>query len=329
MKKISFLFALLGFGSMVGFGLMKGNNVRMVYAEPEEPGIQEPAEPTEDPVDPEDLSATVVIEKVEHGSAEATITEGQEGDICELNIRPEIFYLIDSVSVNGTALIEDENISGLYKFSLVRGVNTVSIKIVVNAELLGELSTIYEQAKNKDWTNLFTVENIIHLIKWVLDCGVLVAVVRYYIRDKRLADKVEKSIKSEVDKIIPQTTKDAVVATIESVLAPTFAQIKADIVEVLRAMGIFSKCIALMQQDTPESRVAILDMLSNLNISDEKTLAEVKAYIEKLFSDHINTYNDIMSRLDSISEENKKIVEENSAEEEKSEPAPIDDGTSI
>lgn len=315
MKKLGLLFAILGSSCLIGFGTIKSSPV-MVRAEGEETLV-------------EDLSATVALPKLQHGTVEASLLEGQEGDICKLNIKPEMFYLINSVTVNGTALVEDENISGLYSFALVRGENVVAIKIVVNQELLGELSSIYEQAQNKDWTNLFTVENIIHLIKWVLDCGVLVAIVRYFIRDKRLADKLEKSLKAEMDKILPESTKQTVLATVESVLAPTFAQLKADNIELSRAMGIFAKCLALMQQDTPESRIAILDMLSNLNISDEKTLAEIKAYIEKLFADHANTYNEIMDKLNAISEENKEIAEvkEEETEAEKVEEEP--DGTSI
>ena len=316
-KRIGLLFAALGLAGCIGFGLMSSKPVMMVRAEPEETQVEE------------DLSATVVIDKVEHGEAEASILEGEAGDICELNIKPDLFYVISNVSVNGTALVEDENISGLYKFTLVKGVNTVSIKIVVNQELLGELSTIYEKAMNKDWTNLFTVENVIHLIKWVLDCGVLIAIVRYYIRDKRLADKVEKSIKSEVDKVIPDTTKQAVVATVQSVLEPMFAQMKTDNIEMMRAMGVFAKCMALAQENTPESRTAIIQLLSDLNISDEKTLAEVKAYIDKLFADHIDTYNQIMDSLNKISEENKEIANKNEGDSAEEPEEDLPDGTSI
>lgn len=316
-KMFGLLCAVLGLGGVVSFGFMKAQPVLPVYAEGEV-------------VEDED-KATVILPKVEHGEVEATILEGKAGDVCELNIRPEMFYIISNVSVNGTALVEDENISGLFKFTLVKGDNKVEINIVVNKELLGELSTIYEQAKNKDWTNLFTVENVIHLIRWVLDCGILVAIVRYFIRDKRLADKVCKDVKSEVDKIIPDTTKQAVVATVQGVLEPIFAQMKADNIEMMRAMGVFAKCMALAQEDTPESRIAILNMLSELNISDEKTLAEVKAYIDKLFADHIDSYNKIMESLDQISKENKEIAggseSEPNPEEESEEDLP--DGTSI
>jgi hypothetical protein len=309
MKKLGLLLAAFGFAGCIGLTGIKSNPV-MAKADDD---IVEPADET---------AATVVIEKVKHGSIEASIVEGHEGDVCELNIRAELLYLVSKVSVNGTVLVEDENISGLYKFALVRGENIVSAQIVVNEELLGQLSTIYAQARDKDWTNLFTLENLIALIKWVLDCGVLIALIRYYIRDKRLASKVEKGVKESVEKVIPESTKKAVVATVEEVVGPMFSQIKADNVEIMRAMSIFSKAMALMQEGTPESRIAILDMLSNLNISDEKTLAEVKAYIDKLFAEHIATVNEVVKALEEIGKDDSPAP----AEEPET---PEIDGTSI
>ena len=305
MKKFLIAIGLLG---VVGFGAVM---IGKVSSEP----VTVMAEGEE-----EDLSATVVIPKVEHGSVEASITEGVEGDICKLNVKPEILYVISSVSVNGTALIEDENISGLFSFSLVRGVNTVTVKFIVNQEILGDLSVIYEQATSKDWTKLFTVENVIIVVKWVLDCGILFAIIRYYVRDKRLAGKLEEAVKQEIDKIIPDSTKETVIATITEVVSPIVAQLKADNIELRKAMGVFAKCMALMQENTPESRIAILEALGQLNISDSAALNEIKAFVEKLFKDNLDSYNETLAKLKEISNSNQAIVDEK---------PDVGDGTSI
>ena len=319
MKKFGLLLAVLGLGLGIGLCSIKSNPV-MVKAEGEEPSITEPV-----------AEATVILPKLEHGSIEATILEGNVGDICQLNIKPEILYMIKSVSVNSVALAEDENISGLYSFALVSGENKVAVKIIVNEKILGELSNIYNQARNKDWTNLFTVQNLLILIKWVFDCGILIALIRYYVRDKRLAAKLEKATKEELDKIIPQVTKDTVVATVQDVLEPMFAQIKVDNMEITKGMSTFAKAMALAQQNTPESKVAILELLSQLNFSDEKAIREIKAYVDKLFAEHLNTYNEVMSSLNKISEENKELIEEEKPSVSESEVATPDvgDGTSI
>lgn len=312
MKRLVMLLAAIGFAGCIGLSGIKSNPV-MVRAD-------------DDIVEPEDNSATVVIEKGKHGKVEASILEGVEGDICELTVKAELLYLTKAVSVNGVALIEDENISGLYKFALVKGVNTVTAEFIVNEELLGELSSIYSQVRDKDWSNLFTVENLIALIKWVLDCGVLIALIRYYIRDKRLAAKVEKGVKESVEKIIPEVTKQTVIATVKDVVEPMFAQLKADNIDMTKAMSVFAKAMALGQENTPESRIAIIELLSQLNLSDEKTLIEVKAYIDKLFADHLNTYNEVMNKLDEIG---KDEPQQQSEENDTIETIDVGDGTSI
>lgn len=316
MKKLGLFLAVLGLGGCIGLGTLKSSPV-VARAEGDEPAVVEPV-----------AEATVVLPKLEHGTITSSITEGNVGDICELDVRAEILYIVSGVTVNGTALVEDENIKGIYKFALVAGENKVVVNIVVNAEILGDLSTIYEQLRNKDWTRLFSVENVLILVKWVLDCGILIAIIRYYVRDKRLAGKLEEAVKKEIDKIIPESTKQTVIATIKEVLEPLFAQLKADNMEIMNGLTIFSKVLALAQEGTPESRVAILDLLSQLKLSDAKTLEEVKRYIDLVLKEHDTKYNEMMEKLNQINEENKNLI----AEEEKpvSEEKPnIGDGTSI
>lgn len=314
MKKIGLLFVILGFGCWIGLGSIKPAPL-MVRAEPDQ-----------QQVDNDETKATVVIEKVENGTIEATVLEGNEGDICQLNIKADLFYVVESVTVNGVALIEDENIRGLYSFVLTRGENIVATKIVVDSSLLGELSSIYEQAKNKDWTNLFTVENVLHLIKWVFDCGILIAIIRYYIRDKRLATKLENKLKKTIQEILPDVTKEIVIKTVKDVLEPIFAQLKADNIDIRDAMSVLTKCIALMQENTPESRVAVMNLLSELNLSDKKTIDEIKAYIDKTIKEHLDTINEVISSMNAIDESANKIMNE---EEQALPITDVGDGTSI
>ena len=69
-------------------------------------------------------------------------------------------------------------------------------------------------------------------------------------------------------------------------------------------------------------------MLSELKISDEKTLAEVKSYIDKFFADNLKKYEDILKRIEEIGAASKDIIgeEEHASGEEQQ---PVEDGTSI
>lgn len=308
------LFALAGFG--VGLTLKqeaKINEPIIVLAE---------GEGTETETETEVLPCQVVIEAVEHGSITTDISEGNVGDICTITAKHDLLYKVSHVSVNGVELIESETISGEFSFALVEGTNTITASFVVDEELCGSLTDIINEAIEQDWDNLFTVENVITLVKWVLDGGILIAMIRYYVKDKKLEKKLEDKVQSTVQKIIPETTKNTVVATVEKVIEPMFTEIKADYIEMMKALGIFAKCTALSQENTPDSRRAILDELSGLKIGDLETIGEVKKYIEEMVEKHNKAYEETLAAIKELGQKQDAYignVEEVSVKEEEPE----------
>ena len=267
----------------------------------------------------------VIIEKPEHGSIEVDILEGEIGDIVTVNAKHDLLYKIESVSVNGTALIESETTSGLYTFALAEGENKLTAKFIIDEELCGSLTHIIEQASNKDWTNLFTIENVITLIKWLLDGGILIAMVRYFIKDKRLADKVENKVKESCEKIIPEAAKNAVIENTKLVIEPMFNQVVQDGALARQLMGVMVKCMVLMQQGTPEAKIAILDEFEKLKgIVDLDSIASIKKYIEEAVANHTKAYEETLARINSIGEKHQEAIEEEVKEEPKK-----DNGTQI
>lgn len=281
------------------------------------------------------FESSVVLGKYEHGKISVDILEGHVGDIVEITAKHDFLYLVDYVAVNGVNLVEDEDISGLYRFALVEGENIITAKFIVDSELLGEMSVIYEQATNKDWTNLFSLENVVRVISFILSSGLLIAMVRYFIKDKRIAKNVENSVKSTCEKIVPETTKNAVVESVKEVCAPMFAETTGNQQEIVRVVGVLVKCIALMVEDTPDSKRAILAELSNLNIGDMKVIEDAKKVIEEFFASKMSEMQDTMNKLDKVIEKNKEIANKTAeaAEapkvEEAKEDAPVEDGTQI
>ena len=281
------------------------------------------------------FECSVVLGKYEHGKISADILEGHVGDIVEITAKHDFLYLVDFVAVNGVNLVEDEDISGLYRFALVEGENIITAKFVVDSELLGELSIIYDQAMNKDWTNLFSLENVIRVISFILSSGLLIAMVRYFIKDKRIANNVEKSVKSTCNKVVPETTRKAVAESVAEVVAPMFAETTANQQEIVRVVGVLIKCIALMIENTPDSKRAILGELANLNIGDMKVIEDAKKTIEEFFASKMSDMQATMSKLDEVIEKNQEIanktaeVAEAPKAEEAKEDAPVEDGTQI
>lgn len=270
----------------------------------------------------------ILIEKPEHGSIEVDIMEGEIGEIATITAKHDLLYKIDFVAVNGANLIEDENISGKFVFALVEGENVITSKFVVDEELCGTLTNIISQASEKDWTNLFTVENVITLIKWIFDGGLLIAMIRYFIKDKRLADKVEKATRETVAKIVPEETKKAVLANTQAVIEPMFNQVVQDGVLARQLMCIMVKCMVLMQQNTPEAKIAILDEFEKLKgIVDLESIESIKKYIEETVERHSKAWEETMARLNTISEHHEESLGEGEAIEEK--PVNKDNGTQI
>lgn len=278
---------------------------------------------------------SVVFDSIEHGTVESDILEGHVGEIVTIIAKHDLFYKIDYVSVNGVNLVEDENTSGLYQFVLVEGENKIAAKFIVDDELLGEMAIIYDQAANKDWANLFSVENIVRVISWLFSGGLLFAMVRYFIKDKRIANNVEKSIKEVCNEIIPETTKEVVLKQTEETLKPIFAKTAAYQEDIIRVLGILVKCVALMQEDTPDAKRAILAELANLNIGDMQVIENAKKFIDDYFNSKMSELQGTISKLDAVIEKNKEIANKsaevtNSKEELPSENAANqDDGTQI
>ena len=306
------LFAVAGLG--VGLNLVKESHEPIVaYAEgeepevPEEPVVEEPTE--EEPEEPEVVyPCQVTIGSFKHGSVEVDIKEGNVGDICTIYAKHDLLYKVEGVWVNNVALIEDEEISGKYCFALAEGENAISVSFVVDEELCGELTAIVREASDQDWTRLFTVENAIVIVKWLLDGGILIAMIRYFVKDKRLEKKLENQVQDTLQKVIPETTKNTVLKTVEEVITPMFAETKADYVELMKAMGVFAKCMALAQENTPDSRRAILDELSGLKIGDLETLGEVRKSIEAMVERHTKAYEETLAAIKELGQKQDAFI---------------------
>ena len=313
-KRIGLIFGLLLGFCAIGGACISGvkhnlnNNYVAVYAEGEE-SSEPPVESSEQPAeDPEVFECQVVFSGIVHGKVTADKMEGHIGDIVTLTVDPDAFYLLEYIEMNGSNLIEDEELYDTYKFALVEGENKVTAHFVVNQELLGEMAVIYEQASNKDWTHLFSAENVFRIISLLFSGSLLLTMVRYFIKDKRLADKVEKKVEKTVEKVVPETTKQVVAENIKNVIEPIFAQTAGYQEEIIRVLGILVKCIALMQEDTPESRRAVLAELANLNIGDMKVIEDARNFIDKYFDEKVLELNNILGGLDKIIDKNTEIA---------------------
>lgn len=315
MKKVRALFLGLFALCTLGLGCAFANPIQVAHAEP-------------DIVEPE-KECHVVINEVTHGEIAASIEDGDVGDICTLTVDCDLFYIVDSITVNDVALVESEETRGVYSFALVSGDNVVTAKLVVDNELLGDLAILYEQASNKDWKNLFSVDNVLRIVSWLIEGGLLIAIVRYFVKDKKLAKQIEGAVTKALQKIIPEQTKQYVLDAVQEIIKPLIAQLIEDGVETKTAISVVCKCFALAQQNTPDSKRAILDELATINISDKTTIASVKEYIEAALAKHDALVREEIAKLSEIKSNAAKVIE-SAKEPEEVKPLieePKDNGT--
>lgn len=332
MKKLK-LFALLSLGFMALGGIVLGTTQKTYVPVTAEPESSEPApDSSEEPVEePEEVyECKVILNILAHGKVKVDKTEGHVGDIVTVTADADLFYIIDYAECNGSALIEDEETTGVYKFALVEGENKVSVHFIIDEELLGKMSTMVEQASNKDWTNLFSVKNIITFVSWLLNGSLLIAIVKYYIKDKKLENQVSTNVKKAVSDILPESTKEVVVNTIKELIAPYFSQIQAGLIDIQEIIVVLCRCFALMQENTPEARIAITKELASLKLSDKASIAMIEEKIKEFVKEQGDKMANVLAKLGDIEQNSKQIIEQ-AEQNPESEPVeePKDDGTQI
>ena len=210
---------------------------------------------------------------------------------------------------------------------MVEGENKISIKFIIDKELLGEMSTVVEQASNKDWTNLFSVKNIITTVAFLLNSGILFAIARYYIKDKKLEKKVENKIETTVSNVLPDASKKIILEALEKLITPYFAQIQATTADLQVVMATMCRCLALAQEGTPEARIAITKELSALSLSDNALITAIQEKIEKFMKEQGDKMAQILNNLATIENNSEQIVEQANQEENKPSEEPADNGT--
>ena len=128
-----------------------------------------------------------------------------------------------------------------------------------------------------------------------------------------------------MSKIVPEVTEKTTVSVMEKLIKPIFAETISKIDNQTEAMTVFSRCLALAQEDTPEARIAIVKELSSLKISDQAAIDSVKKYIEQYIEANEKEIAELTAQLAEIKEQNSKIVEENVSSEEEQVEIPSDD----
>lgn len=188
-----------------------------------------------------------------------------------------------------------------------------------------------------NWSSLFTVQNLMTIGSWVvIVVGVLVLYAlnrRYKKRGSTTLDEVKSSLSSEIENVCGKEMSDALSSLMNGTIKTTFDAIDQKLSTVDNNSAVLMRCLLAMQENTPESRLAVTKLLTELDTSEDKQSEQVRKLIEEEIT---KRDADKEARAKAL-EEAKKLNNswsEDGASEKSSETAPEeaptgDDGTSI
>lgn len=162
----------------------------------------------------------------------------------------------------------------------------------------------------KEWLGqFFSADKVAMYLSWVAYIGTIIGLVANIKKLKNANQMTLKNVRDEIEKVIGDEVKKDIDAILPKVLKTQ--ESTNDI------LSIFSKILALSQENTPESRVAILDLISRLGTTGQEVVDNAKEVIaeeQRLIEEHKDEIN---KKLDEI------------IGEEKEEESQSYDGTSI
>lgn len=281
------LFALLGIGLLFS-GAVCAGAVTPISVRAEEEIVEVGEEET--PIEEEKVGTVSVSTDIKYGSVTTDVVSGKVGDIITLTVKADFGYLVDSVCVNDYTLIK--NNAGKYEFALVEGENIVTAKFVINEELLGQYADMFQSAKDGDWANVFTVENLVKVITALISGVSLIIALCKAIQLKRLTStdigKICSDIKTESKSNVTEITTDITT----KIMAPMATQMA----NVQEAMSTFVQAFILFMMNDKSGAVALL---GTIKIADQSVVNQAISYMEQ-----------IKAAAEKANEETQKALEE-------------------
>lgn len=277
-KLIKFLCVFLCITLICGVALVSVNAEELpeeneeVVEEPSIDGEQTPEEPVIT------YPCSVSLSYIEHGEITFSKTEGEIGEIIEVYNTPDFLYDLTQLTVNGIALTPDEY--GVYSFALIEGENVVSAKFEVSNEKLEQVAKLLDQIKEGNWEEIFSISNLFQLISWTITtlCASGFFVSLY--KSKKFKEITPKEIAKQVDEKINSVLDERLSTFLKDVFTPYNEKMIGKFDSMESSTKTMVRCFILMQENTPESRLAILKELNNLNKDETGLLAlQVKELI--------------------------------------------------
>ena len=317
MKKFALLFALLfigivsfcfvapyGVAKAEGEGVSAGESIADDISSSDSAEGPETGE-TGKGEESDEYACKVVLQPCQYGDMLADREGGNVGDVVTLIAKPYSLFGVESVTVNGVALTQNED--GNYNFSLVEGENVVVATFKVNQEEISYILGLIEKAKDGDWEDIFSLKNLFTIISWVISLFTAGGLCITLLKKQKIKAKTAEEISAAVEEVTKGETSKAVNAFMEKILGPSFDMFGEKLKEINEMCASMARCMVLAQENTPEARLAIIQELSKTNEKAQDLAEEVKKIVhdemsatEKEKQEKIDTLKDLEEKNNAL-----------------------------
>lgn len=137
---------------------------------------------------------------------------------------------------------------------------------------------------NLNWASFFTVNNIMSVGSWVV---IVIGIITIYFVSRRYKYKgatdvqaIKNELAAKIDSAYGEETSKAFSKLLDDVVGKVFVEINGRLAKVDNNSAVMLRCLLLMQENTPEARLAITELLTKLQTEADGKAEEVKALIE-------------------------------------------------
>ena len=262
------------------------------------------------PVQANSTTETSVVVSTEETTSE---TEQPIVEVKEVVRTAKLYYSGDWLTLTFyndntcTATLNDEVVEGTLVYKVENGVYTLyngeeSVQFTINDDnIMEEYIEDEEHFDFGEWMEKYFTAEMIATVMSVLTS--LAVVLKLASSMKELAKKkaiTTEEVCAKVVETLETTNKESVNKSINELIAPLQKQV-GDITPVLNS---FAKILALSQENTPESRLAILELIQSIGNVSAKIVENAKAEVENQIKEEQKDKQDTIELLENIEDKN-------------------------
>jgi hypothetical protein len=248
----------------------------------------------------------VVIVDSAYGELMVDIEEGNIGDVVTITPKAYAFCKLVSVTANGIVITPNE--TGVYEFLLVEGENKLSAVFEINQEDMAILAENINSYKKGNWEDIFTMNNIFNLIEWTLTTLFSAGFLVVLLKNKKVKALTGDEISASVNDKVPEKVVKVVEKVVQETFAPMFSTMKEAFENMNNCVETLTRCTILAQENTTDSRLAIVDEIAKIKSSTKELQEEARAIINSEIIANMRAKIEQKLAIEELEKKNEEII---------------------